>query len=757
MNLFKRLFTTETESAAPRLDKGEVLSVDPYDLFATGKGAIERYNPDDLISRKGLDVYTKMRNDDQVKSAMKFKKHLVASQGWTIESPEGKPEDWEVAKFVEEALHRLDGTLERTITGILSGLDYGYSVSEKVYEQGDIGKFKNVFYLKKIKTAKPHEIYFTTDTFGNLVSVKQNTKDLPLDKLIIYSHDFEFGNYYGNSDLRAAYEHWWVKSNAMKWLAMLLERHGVPPVFAMYDPGAYQGSERVKLQNILKNMQAATVAMVPRADKDSIEFWSPDLADNVNNVFIPAMDMLNKNISRALLMPGLLGMTPDGQAGSYARAQTHFDVFMLMIESIQKDIEEFVMKENIIKQLVDLNFTTDEYPIFKFLPISDDLKIELFRVWNDLLKGKVVTAQYDDEKHIRAAFDFPELKMTEEEWNAQPEPTPPPMPMPPVPGQPTPPQDNQGDGQVSPAGDNAPPQPEAASDDGAQAPKNEFAVKLTREKTRYEKKVDFAAIASKTSKIEVEMLDDLRTEIKLTTDKMLAKVSKGDFESGLQTTIESRLSNILRTRMVEAMNVGMDETFAAIDKKDFRAKAGYIDTVAQKWVINRAKDVAHVLSEKLQSEIKIVLSNGIKNGTAPGEVQSQLEDVLLPYVGSDDIIEDDEVLQPYRLETIVRTNTTQAMNQGRLVAMRDSDVRAFMNGVQYSAILDERTSDICEHLDGQVFKVDDPDLDRLTPPNHFNCRSVLVPIMIDEKIEAGDFINSTDKGKALDLAGKGFV
>lgn len=45
--------------------------------------------------------------------------------------------------------------------------------------------------------------------------------------------------------------------------------------------------------------------------------------------------------------------------------------------------------------------------------------------------------------------------------------------------------------------------------------------------------------------------------------------------------------------------------------------------------------------------------------------------------------------------------------------------------LKYSAVIDDRTSDICLPLDGVILPVDDPLWDDYTPLNHFNCRCTL--------------------------------
>ena len=51
-----------------------------------------------------------------------------------------------------------------------------------------------------------------------------------------------------------------------------------------------------------------------------------------------------------------------------------------------------------------------------------------------------------------------------------------------------------------------------------------------------------------------------------------------------------------------------------------------------------------------------------------------------------------------------------------------------IQGFQFSAILDSRTTPLCASLNGQTFSVNDVDSLDLRPPLHWNCRSILIPI-----------------------------
>ena len=49
-----------------------------------------------------------------------------------------------------------------------------------------------------------------------------------------------------------------------------------------------------------------------------------------------------------------------------------------------------------------------------------------------------------------------------------------------------------------------------------------------------------------------------------------------------------------------------------------------------------------------------------------------------------------------------------------------------MPNLEYSAVMDPNTSEICAPLDGIIAPVDDPIWDKIMPLNHFNCRCLVL-------------------------------
>lgn len=77
--------------------------------------------------------------------------------------------------------------------------------------------------------------------------------------------------------------------------------------------------------------------------------------------------------------------------------------------------------------------------------------------------------------------------------------------------------------------------------------------------------------------------------------------------------------------------------------------------------------------------------------------------------------------------TLVRTAVNEVYNQAAADTYQQND--DVLQGVEFVAVIDERTCPECADLDGTTYALDDPALDGVTPPLHFNCRCALVPVL----------------------------
>ena len=84
------------------------------------------------------------------------------------------------------------------------------------------------------------------------------------------------------------------------------------------------------------------------------------------------------------------------------------------------------------------------------------------------------------------------------------------------------------------------------------------------------------------------------------------------------------------------------------------------------------------------------------------------------------------VNKPARIENIIRTNTADAMNAARMALFNQAEYKGFITAYEYSAVMDDRVTEICETLNGRIRR----DWGEFTPPNHYQCRSILIPVTV---------------------------
>ncbi len=209
----------------------------------------------------------------------------------------------------------------------------------------------------------------------------------------------------------------WFKDNVLKWWAMFLDRYGVPLAEGIVPRASGLSDTAVTdLRVALDNLQASTSIVHPEDVK--LSFPTVGTAQGAQ-IFVAALESADKAIARALLMPNLLGVSEQGKTGSYSQARKQFDVFILIVEKLQRELSETVMGEQIIKRLVDLNYHVEEYPNFVFLPFTETNKAELLGIWFQAVAAGVVKSRPEDEVHLRMQTEFPEVPLADLQAEAE--------------------------------------------------------------------------------------------------------------------------------------------------------------------------------------------------------------------------------------------------------------------------------------------------------------------------------------------------
>jgi SPP1 gp7 family putative phage head morphogenesis protein len=807
--------------AAPALG-GEVIV--GWNSFVRGQTGLV-YNTSELVGKQGLKVFDLMRRSDQIKAALSFKRDTILAPGWSVQSPADMPEDWPPTLFVQRRLAAMETSLDRVLHKALRAMEYGFSIAEMVWEIIPYGEDAGLVGLRKIKPKRPHDFTFETDAFNNVIRVRNDVDGALYDpkKLLIYVYGASHDQVYGESDLEAAYRPWKLEGESWKWLAQFLERQGVPPLFALYNPESLDKAARQDLQEVLENIQSATVAAIPRAAKDHFEFWSPSHSGHVDQLFKPAIEMMQQGMARGLLMPGFIGLSPDA-LGSYARARVSFDMFILHCQYVQRDLSEETVQAQIIRRMVDFNFDTDgAYPIFRFNPLTDEQVDKLATAWASLVGAGAVIARGQDEDHLRSSLGFPKRQIDElsddanldpripisalekvapalrknevrravglppdAEFGEEPMVAPPPEPEPdPEPEGPEDPED------PTPPGGGAPPEDEGEDEEEDKPEAEEADMRaLARERMlqafkKPERDPNDPPITEEDFTVEEDPRPDVREET-LTPQEKRAELAKildrlGGVDDDAVQAIAAALRRDLR-RQIDAwakspptlkragkvkvsLAPSVRTAIMAAQRKvygqgrsDAKREVGQVQLEAERPSYDPKAALAYLeakgdffvtgLSETLTELVRGEILGGLREGRAFTGTASRLLDALAPWIGAADA--DPKALMPDRLLTVVRTVSTDAYNQGRLVEARRLGGLGLVKGMTYSAVLDSRTTPICRHLHGKSWRIDDPELARYTPPNHYRCRSILLPATIADEIPA--YITPEESAEASRLA-----
>ena len=706
-----------TKDTIKKLVKPEMGEISHSGTDIWGIGDLPVYNPDDLVEKKGLEIYRKMqRRDGQVKAVFMLKKHARLSTPWSIRpEDEDDPESVRQAEFIEHCFSEMKGNINNTLLKIWNAMRDGFSVAEINYKVLPTGEFKGMIGIDNIKVRKAVNYMFKCDEHGNIEEkglIEGYNTHLPINKFILFAYnpnDDDADSLYGESDFRAAYRYYLSNDIVQRFWNIFLEKFGQPTVIGRYEPNTPKAKQDDYL-DILKSIQTDTAIVMPKG----LEAELLEAVRRGDAGYKSAFDTNNNMIARALLVGTLLMET--GEKGSWALSKTHFDIFIYILDYLGTETEDTIVREQIIKRLIDFNFSQPKYPYFKFESlIKDDQEVKA-KIAKMLVDAGLINPE---EEWVRGFLKIP----AKEEDIVLPLPKP------------------GGGGFVE-----------------------DYQARLKRQTNQYEKKCNFTRIVKNLDEWEVkakEELIEIITKQKETLKKDILK--RKIIENNSASQIEKiQLSHVgeLKTKIQEYLRdlwqYGREEVKSELGKMKFAdIVPGLPPTKALQYLNNKSFWIAGVMRDSVLKEARAILYNGLKGGATTPEIMFQLDGFFKEYIGTTAIeIKTGRELTPWHLENVVRTNFSDAYNEGRWAMMNDPDVGDFVPAVAYSSIMDDRTTEICERLDGQVFEKGDPDLARVKPPNHYECRGTLVPVTKYEKFTP---ISKERKAGIMAIKPKNFV
>ncbi len=687
------------------------------------------YNPDDLWQKNGdYSVYEKMIVDDQVSVCLKLKKDLVLGEGGQF-VPGDEDQDEIIDDLKAAFFEEYEGDFNKDIEEILTSYEFGFSLTEKIFKLREGMRLG----LKNLRTRHPNSWRLYQDDKGAISKYEQVTVkgdiDVNPDSLIHSINDKRFQNPYGMSDLRAAYNAWFTKTQVVKYFGIFLEKAASPIPVGRYDKNAPQSAVD-KLFETLKKFQTKTALVIPKEIETS--FLE---AKNTGEAYTKAIHLFNMFIGRALFIPDLLGFTgAETAGGSLALGEKQMSLFFLHINRRRNALEALISKE-LVWPIVAYNYGfVDNYPKFKFKPLDDMKAIELAKTWLEAVRYNAYQITPDEVNHFRKLVQFPENPDVEFKTAAPAfDPNNPNSgSMPNMPNKPNADKLDKNGKATNGNNENPAQDPkDQKSEDPADAKKN-FGKIYNLPAGDYSKKVNFKKIETKlndydqsvmdeSAKIVKKMLADLQDQIE---KKKIVQNQNVDRIDSLSLKYKKELKQVLKTSFVQLFKDAQSQASQELLKSDYTKPLTNEEFLAL--IETEAYNFVGDYEYSILKKVRVELIAAIKDGKSLSAVQGLLDKDL-------------QELSDVQIERFARTKHTEVMNNARVEFFDSTGVVA---AYQFSAVLDDRTSDICAGLHGKIFNAGDEPI----PPMHFNCRSILVPITKYEDYKPTESI----KGQSVD-------
>lgn len=682
------------------------------------------YNPDPLCSGNNYDVYDEMRKDQQIKSCLDMKKNLVVNSGWEIECEDETAKDELDADLREISdPDTIDNGFEDSLRAIMTAYEYGFSVSEVVAKIED-SRYKP----KALLTRAPHTWQFELDDKGRLKQLLQNGAKgktaLNPQHFIHHVYQSDFGNPYGTSDLQAAHTPWKAKKFFMRMFAVYVERFAAPTVVARYKRGTQQ-DEIDAIQDMARSIQNSTALTLP--DEVVIDFIQA--ARDATDAYVRGIHLWDMMIARALLVPDMMGMSGGkSDGGSFSLGETQFKLFLGTLQKDRKSLERKI-NLRLIRPIAALNYGDKVEPTFKLMAWSDDNVAKFNEQWLKLIQLKAYVPSPEEIDHFRKSIKYPLSPIEINQAMLE------------VPD-PNDPNAEQGD-ESNPDAPKPNKKPKAKVDEegkpkrevkpnpkarGERALSDDEGTKLLtfRDLTGYERKVDFASVKRSLDVSERglgrsvgeaanKMAQDLLRQIR--EAKLLARFQPeaiNSLQPGYAREMNEALRTELRALWRESTEEARREIIPSGDKKLYTSEDLLPDEFERILEAESFKIVGDYRTD-LTKRATNHLMRGIKSGVSESQLITTLKADMRDQTDR-------------WLGTLTRTKTTEIYNAARKsIWDTDETISKIVTAYQFSSVLDERTSDVCRALDGKIFEKG-AFVDRATPPLHFNCRSILVPI-----------------------------
>lgn len=418
----------------------------PGTRVSGGRIATEEHVPE-LQGARLFDVYEKMRRSDPtVKAALLAMKLPLLSAEWDI----APGSDAKAATGPQIAEHLARNFFEgmsiswgEHLWNTLTHLDFGFAICEHTWRAVERGG-QLWWEIRKLAPRLQRTItHWELAEDGGLIEVHQRIygapsgrlAKIPIDRLLVFSHQKEGANWTGTSALRAAYKPWWLKDEKERYQAIQAERHALGiPVMSL--PAGKDDDANIKrAEEIVFGVRTHERAGV--VEPFGYKFRFEGAGESRLLDMLPQLNYHDRQIALSVLAH-FLALGGSGE-GSNALSEDQTSFFLLAEKAIAQHILD-VHNRYLIPHWVAVNYgEVEQLPQLRVGRIETRALEKLWNAMGAAAGQMLITPDDRLEDAMRKDAGMPARDPSTARKRAKPDPAPRPQPAGEPPGTPPPP------------------------------------------------------------------------------------------------------------------------------------------------------------------------------------------------------------------------------------------------------------------------------------------------------------------------------
>lgn len=659
-----------------------------------------------LMGREGSKKFSEMsKSDGIIGGILSAYKNLILSCNWTFQEIEDiTPEEQKVMDIMHEWLFTKNN-FEPTLVSILRMLEIGFSLFEKYYTPFD--KDNNVFMMPVLLERIQKSIWkidYEHECVEQVTS-KGTTVKIYFKDLVFFTFRKEGSDLRGTSLLRQAYYDW-VDKKDIKQIAkkgITREMLGlpigkVPPNVRSDSPEYDQFASLLDMLSSRDYLDTDDSIILPKDYE--LEMFKSDFKIEAIKDFLSYYD---SSMAISVLAQFIL-LGQQGKGGSFSLGSDQSDFFMDGLQFVVDYVEAQYTKY-IIHPAIKANWANIDPARFRLkgLNLNKKASKEFSDILKTLIDSGILKTQTADEKQIREMYGLPEIDEKEREENEPTEDDP---------------DNNPDDGGDTPVEDEEDDEVKNALMEMAPLEIATFWKTGKQRGTYIDQEVKALTKYSKAS-------------LQIIADKLLSSIrwqlSKGSSQAQGLKDVK------LNQNAVASYKKNMSQRLAAVTKKawdnakDNSAKhleklavnAGDLPSkVLTAFIINQSDLSVTNQTNKLRDQSLLIANTASTKGYSLDQTLAQVEKGMDEFIASGN-----------NAELANDTSIIQATSYGEQQYYKK--IEDSLWGYRFDNVSPK--TNICQSLVGKTYHVNSIEMEQVSPPLHFRCKSYYSPIYKTEE------------------------